>query len=159
MHHASCATCRCHANHNGIAQTDTWHIHEKSLAKASPNGSKFETRRRRRQTTRDDDRRRQTTRDDDRRRETTRRRKPCKHSSNPHTPNYKREPFATHSGKRDVLNLVVHASDEMFSYDYMTHIISLVPIGRVQKSRVTRPQLCRRATAAAPLGAAAVGRR
>ena len=40
MHHASYATCRFHANDNGIAsQTDTSHIHEKSLAKASPNGS------------------------------------------------------------------------------------------------------------------------
>ena len=40
-----------------------------------------------------DDKRRQTTTDDDRRP------KPCKHSSNPQTPNYKREPFTTHSGK------------------------------------------------------------
>ena len=47
----------------------------------------------------DDDKRRQTTTNDERRRETTRRRKPCKHSSNPQTPNHKREPFATHSGK------------------------------------------------------------
>ena len=45
-------------------------------------------------TTRDDERRRQTTRDDERRRQTTTRCRPCKHMSNPHTPNYKREPFA-----------------------------------------------------------------
>ena len=47
----------------------------------------------------DDERRRERTTDDDRRRETTTRRKPCKHSSDPQTPNYKREPFATHPGK------------------------------------------------------------
>ena len=52
-------------------------------------------------TTTNDDKRRETTTDDDRRRQTTRRRKPSKHSSNPQTPNYKREPFATHSGKRE----------------------------------------------------------
>ena len=47
----------------------------------------------------DDDKRPETTTDDERRRETTTRRKPREHSSNPQTPNYKREPFATHSGK------------------------------------------------------------
>ena len=47
-----------------------------------------------------------TTTSDDRRRETTTRRKPCKHSSNPQTPNYKREPFATHSGKKSTFHHV-----------------------------------------------------
>ena len=37
--------------------------------------------------------------DYDKRRQTTRRRTPREHSSNPQTPNYKREPFATRSGK------------------------------------------------------------
>ena len=87
MHHVSCATCPCPASHNGIAvQTDTRHVHTKSLAKASPNGSKFETRRRRH----DDDRRRETTRDDDRRRETTtddeRRRHDASHANTCPTP-------------------------------------------------------------------------
>ena len=40
MHHVACATCHFQAIHNVLAaQTDTSHIHEKSLAKASPNGS------------------------------------------------------------------------------------------------------------------------
>ena len=40
MHHVACATCQFQAIHHGIAaQTDTSHIHEKFLAKASPNGS------------------------------------------------------------------------------------------------------------------------
>ena len=39
MHHLSCMTYHFCANHNGIAaQTDTWHIHEKSLFGALPNG-------------------------------------------------------------------------------------------------------------------------
>ena len=38
MHHLSCMTYHFHANHNGIAaQTDTWHVHEKSLFGALPN--------------------------------------------------------------------------------------------------------------------------
>ena len=39
MHHLSCVTYHFLANHNRIAaQTDTWHIHEKSLFRALPNG-------------------------------------------------------------------------------------------------------------------------
>ena len=45
--------------------------------------------------------------DDERRRETTTRRKPCKYRSNPHTPNYKREPFATHSGNKIEIYVII----------------------------------------------------
>ena len=39
MHHLSCMTYHFYANHNGIAaQTDTRHVHEKSLFGALPNG-------------------------------------------------------------------------------------------------------------------------
>ena len=39
MHHLSCMTYHFYANHNGIAaQTDTRHVHEKSLFRALPNG-------------------------------------------------------------------------------------------------------------------------
>ena len=38
-HHLSCITYNFYANHNGIAaQTDTWHVHEKSRFRALPNG-------------------------------------------------------------------------------------------------------------------------
>ena len=45
MHHLSCMTYHFYANHNGIAaQTDTRHVHEKSLFGALPNGRASGTR-------------------------------------------------------------------------------------------------------------------
>ena len=84
-HHLSCITYNFYANHNGIAaQTDTWHVHEKSRFRALPNGRAIGAGFEHLRTVEDG----------------------CEHENNdrrtqlyPQTPKVKREPFATHSGK------------------------------------------------------------
>ena len=88
MHHVSCATCHFRANHNVIAaQTDTCHIHEKSLAKASPNGRAIETSYGRLQTVAKGCKRLRT------------RKQRRANTALPSDSQVKREPLATHSGK------------------------------------------------------------
>ena len=75
----------------------------------------------------DDDKRRETTTDDDRRRQTTR--------SNPHTPNYKREPFATHSGKtqgvqRDSIYVAALERELGQTREMLNQVLSLVQAGQ-----------------------------
>ena len=96
MHHLSCMTYHFYANHNGIAaQTDTRHVHEKSLFGALPNGRAIGAGFEHLRTVADG----------------------CEHKNNdrrtqlyPQTPNVKREPFATHSGK-------AHLLKQMFKFD------------------------------------------
>ena len=88
MHHLSCMTYHFYANHNAIAaQTDTWHVHEKSRFRALPNGSAigagFEQLR---------------TRANGCERLRTRKQRRA-NTALPSDSQVKREPFATHSGK------------------------------------------------------------
>ena len=92
-HHLSCMTYHFYANHNRIAvQTDTWHIHEKSLFRALPNGRAiglgFEQLR--------------TVEDGWGRLRTRKQRRA--NTALPSDSQVKREPFATHSGKNSTIS-------------------------------------------------------
>ena len=97
MHHLSCMTYHFYANHNGIAaQTDTRHVHEKSLFGALPNGRAIGAGFEHLRTVADGCERLRTVANG------------CEHKNNdrrtqlyPQTPKVKREPFATHSGKHN----------------------------------------------------------
>ena len=97
MHHLSCMTYHFYANHNGIAaRIDTRRVHEKSLFGALPNGRAIGAGFEHLRTVANGCGRLRTVADG------------CGHKNNdrrtqlyPQTPKVKREPFATHSGKRD----------------------------------------------------------
>ena len=114
MHHLSCMTYHFYANQNGIAaQTDTRHVHEKSLFGALPNGRAIGAGFEHLRTVADGCERLRTVADGCERLRTQKQR-PA-NTALPSDSQVKREPFATHSGKTKApLGCMVHLCSCLF---------------------------------------------